>query len=741
MISTPARLVLTLSIVTGLTLAGRAQDSISPARTGSDQSEVVTLVHELRELRRLIQGLTTDVADLRQAVGNRKRSKPAVAGAVEPETPATSTSRNDLGIVQIPDNWDGIDVVVFEDSATRLRMPARVARIAGFDNRLVGLNVISPTVVEVSGDAPGQTTATLSFDDEDRPAFQLRIVVGPPRRPNESIDDVLVRAREAAYDHVYTLLKGRSRLVKRANPVARIAVSDPSKADIVQYTPNEVGIVALQPGETDVTLWFDNEPEPVQVLVKVLQGRKPTKVDLKESDPSVARANLGIELALDKKVTLEFENAELVDVLRALRETMRINIVVDQPGLEEEGISTDTPISISIGDVSARSVLNLILEPLNLAWVIENEVLLITSQLRAQGRLIAAAYPVADLLPGVNQDAEELSFERLIDLITTVVEPDSWQEVGGLGSIRANGTTLSLVIRQTQQTHEEVSNLLDQLRRLQQESRRSEVPVTGDAGASRSGIQKDSTEDSSRSSENANTVVDTAIRPIDSAVSPPAESRRMQDLMAEFRRSIVSLNHEGSSNNSVPHFSAHAHHALNSPVSTTFDMQLSPALVLLGREASCYIIADWRDLERASVSRRTRVSLMTEGIPLRDALQEILSPLNLTFVPQGRLILIRSQSTANLIERQYAVSDLLNVSIKWPVPADFDRSVSDLIELIKRTVNPQSWSGEDVSISSTKEGNAILIRHTEGTHQRVASLLKSLRSQLPMPGLEETPIR
>ena len=56
---------------------------------------------------------------------------------------------------------------------------------------------------------------------------------------------------------------------------------------------------------------------------------------------------------------------------------------------------------------------------------------------------------------------------RDIDLITATIAPDSWSEVGGSGSVRQYETTLSLVIRQTQKVHEEISDLLDQLRRLQ----------------------------------------------------------------------------------------------------------------------------------------------------------------------------------------------------------------------------------------------------------------------------------
>ena len=61
----------------------------------------------------------------------------------------------------------------------------------------------------------------------------------------------------------------------------------------------------------------------------------------------------------------------------------------------------------------------------------------------------------------------QADFDSLIDLITTTVTPQTWDEVGGPGSIPPFPTNLSLVISQTQDVHEEIADLLEQLRRLQ----------------------------------------------------------------------------------------------------------------------------------------------------------------------------------------------------------------------------------------------------------------------------------
>jgi general secretion pathway protein D len=58
-------------------------------------------------------------------------------------------------------------------------------------------------------------------------------------------------------------------------------------------------------------------------------------------------------------------------------------------------------------------------------------------------------------------------FDTLINLITTTIAPQTWEALGGPGSIEGFPTNLSLVISQTQEVHEQIADLLDQLRRLQ----------------------------------------------------------------------------------------------------------------------------------------------------------------------------------------------------------------------------------------------------------------------------------
>jgi general secretion pathway protein D len=69
--------------------------------------------------------------------------------------------------------------------------------------------------------------------------------------------------------------------------------------------------------------------------------------------------------------------------------------------------------------------------------------------------------------PGGLGGGVQPDFDSLIDLITSTVHPSSWDAVGGPGTIARFEGNLSIVVSQTQEVHDEVADLLEQLRRLQ----------------------------------------------------------------------------------------------------------------------------------------------------------------------------------------------------------------------------------------------------------------------------------
>lgn len=256
-----------------------------------------------------------------------------------------------------------------------------------------------------------------------------------------------------------------------------------------------------------------------------------------------------IESRLQKPITVDFKDAPLGQVLTDLKAMTGINIVPDRRALEEENILLDHPVTLAVDTISTESVLKLILDQVRLTHILQDDVLKVTTQKRARGKLLRRVIPVADLVIPIDNfalpetanlsktlqsvvDAQRQSLapfnpgstpflpsqglqggqavgnptlrtdpnqanitaegrlnstasssplspstfvsnpnntvhDSLIRLITNTVAQDTWDSVGGPGTIDYYPVAMGLVINQTADVIQEVADLLEALRRLQ----------------------------------------------------------------------------------------------------------------------------------------------------------------------------------------------------------------------------------------------------------------------------------
>jgi len=116
---------------------------------------------------------------------------------------------------------------------------------------------------------------------------------------------------------------------------------------------------------------------------------------------------------LDSPTQLEFSETPLNDVIQYLKDFHKIEIQLDKKALEAAGVNTDKAVTINLKGVSLRSALRLLLRELDLTYIIQNEVLLITSPDEAQNRLSTKVYPVADLVIPIQTPAFQGGFGGL----------------------------------------------------------------------------------------------------------------------------------------------------------------------------------------------------------------------------------------------------------------------------------------------------------------------------------------
>src|SRR5262245_5307135 len=91
-----------------------------------------------------------------------------------------------------------------------------------------------------------------------------------------------------------------------------------------------------------------------------------------------------IRAALDQKTDIKFIERPFSGVFDDLKQRHGIEIQLDIRALDDASIPRDTPVTKSIKGVTLRSALNLILDDLDLTYVVQNGVLMITTEAQAQ---------------------------------------------------------------------------------------------------------------------------------------------------------------------------------------------------------------------------------------------------------------------------------------------------------------------------------------------------------------------
>ncbi len=237
-----------------------------------------------------------------------------------------------------------------------------------------------------------------------------------------------------------------------------------------------------------------------------------------------------IESKLGTAISLNFKETPLKQVIFDLNTLSGVNIVPDEVALHEASVSLEQPLSLTVENISLKSALNLLLRQVHLTYIVKDQVLLITTEANAKGKCIPVTYAIADLVvpvgdnplpessdlttilekqmngnnmagmglglvpgPYALQRGQEVSSgvggqtqpgmavanngqrrfygqtieALLIDLIQKTIAPDSWNSVGGLGSIQYFPLGMALIVNQTQDVQGEVYDLLQALRKLQ----------------------------------------------------------------------------------------------------------------------------------------------------------------------------------------------------------------------------------------------------------------------------------
>ena len=181
-----------------------------------------------------------------------------------------------------------------------------------------------------------------------------------------------------------------------------------------------------------------------------------------DSEPSPASR---LEEQLRRVVSCDFQQTPLDEAIAHWEKLTGLAIQVDARALEHVGVGAKSPVTLRLRDVTLRSALRHLLNAHELTTMLVDDTPVVTTPERAESHLRAEVYPVRDLIQFVDLAGEtQESAEGLIDLIVATLATNSWDAVGGPGSISEFDG--QLVVSQTSDIHERLAQLLAALRKL-----------------------------------------------------------------------------------------------------------------------------------------------------------------------------------------------------------------------------------------------------------------------------------
>src|SRR5439155_23068748 len=390
-------------------------------------------------------------------------------------------------------------------------------------------------------------------DERDGAAKFAQRKVEAERAKKEKIDKLMKQYdqlyREGKYDQALVCVT-KAKDLDPDNAIAESAIT------ATRYMINVAKARSLKEEKEDITLkglndtdhqgpYVDATKHPVDFdaeITRANRGRKaldPLNVNKFKSEKEQA-----ILHRLDQPImsTMDFKDTPLRQILDDIVGVTGINIVIDVPAMLEENINLDQQVTMRLDGIALNSALNLVLHQAHLTYVVDNEVLNITTENHSRGKLVVRVHPVMDLIMPIpnsdgsmvsnalraamnnNSDAATLrlggtsplesrnglgggrdvsnmtlggspavspgSFatpavtkenprgtmeEMLMKLITNTIAPQTWNTMSGHGSVEFYPLGGALIINQTPDIQEQVAQLLEALRRLQDQEVAVEV--------------------------------------------------------------------------------------------------------------------------------------------------------------------------------------------------------------------------------------------------------------------------
>lgn len=266
------------------------------------------------------------------------------------------------------------------------------------------------------------------------------------------------------------------------------------------------GLFLVPAGTAEVSVVFDGQAPQVR-QVEIAEGQI-TRVEIRlGADRAVANAGSGapaaagdmvavfstgvilkssrklesppvpitkFDASLDKPLEVELHETPLAEAARLIGQKAGLRVSLDDRALAEAGLGPALPLTVSVAGQSLASGLDIVCRHAGLGWTVAEDGLRITTAEKAAERRFVHVHEVSDLC--------EEHLQALIDVLRVSIAPETWDSVGGPGSIRPDRSDAGtfLVVSQTLAVQRQVRSLLECLRRLKALPPDERAPLAGD---------------------------------------------------------------------------------------------------------------------------------------------------------------------------------------------------------------------------------------------------------------------
>jgi hypothetical protein len=250
-----------------------------------------------------------------------------------------------------------------------------------------------------------------------------------------------------------------------------------------------------------------------RLLEELRRARKqlPGKYEIAAEDPLLAKA-----------IKLELAGMALSRAVVRLTEAAGVPVTLDRKEFETAGLDPDQAVTLRVSDLELRSVLNLMLEPLGLAWQLRGKEIHIGPNMLAPQT--TRIYNVKHLLRA-QADGRTYDYEPLCRALRATVATGEWQDEGGSGTIA--GFQGMLVVNHTAAVQNEIREVLEEIARLEKKQR-------ADAGLPPAEIRE--LEGDARPPAAAE--VTTVLYPLSRTMADPNQANQVQNLVNQLQAQL-----------------------------------------------------------------------------------------------------------------------------------------------------------------------------------------------------------